>query len=173
MLKDWETFYFMLGSSGAGLIGLLFVVITLTAGFDRTQTFRGTRLYMTPTAVDFALILAISAVAIAPSLPIQTTAVLFAAVALVGLVFAVRSSIGIRQAPPPGIETPHWTDFWMYGVAPGVMYVGVLAAAVMLGMETPWAADALAALLLVLLLLSIRNAWDLITWIAPRRRDPA
>ena len=30
-----------------------------------------------------------------------------------------------------------------------------------------WAATALAALLMALMLLAIRNAWDLITWMAP------
>src|SRR6185295_1211955 len=157
----------MLGSAGAGLIGLLFVVVTLTAGFDRAQTFRGARLYLTPTAIDFALILAISAVAIAPELPLQLDAALLAVIALVGLVFAARSSIGIRQPPPPGIDAPHWTDWWMYGVAPGVLYAGMLASALGLWLEAPWAPFALGALLLILLLLGIRNAWDLLTYIAP------
>jgi hypothetical protein len=31
MPAAWETFYFMVGSSSAGLIGLLFVVVTLSA----------------------------------------------------------------------------------------------------------------------------------------------
>ena len=42
VLKDWETFFFMLGSAGAGLIGLLFVVVTLTAqsaGNQEQRTF--------------------------------------------------------------------------------------------------------------------------------------
>jgi hypothetical protein len=173
VLKDWETFYFMLGSAGAGLIGLLFVVITLTAGFDRQQTFRGGRLYLSPTVVDFALILTMSAFVIAPALPIQATAALIAATAIVGLVFAVRSSIGISGSPPAGIEAPHWTDLWMYGVVPGVIHAGILLSAAALWAEAPLAAYGLAALLLGLLLVSIRNAWDLITWITPRSRDAA
>ena len=37
--------------AAAGLIGLLFVVVTLTAGFDHAQASRGAKLYMTPTAL--------------------------------------------------------------------------------------------------------------------------
>ena len=173
MLKDWETFYFMIGSAGAGLIGLLFVVVTLTAGFDRSQTFRGTRLFLTPTAVDFAVILTVSAVAIAPGLPTQAAAVLFALIALAGLGFAVRSSIGIWRPPPPGIEASHWTDFWMYGVVPAAIYAAILASDIVLWFEEPLAPFAIAALLLILLLIGIRNAWDLVTWVAPRRKDAA
>jgi hypothetical protein len=173
VLHDWETFYFLMGSAGAGLIGLLFVVITLTAGFDRAATFRGARLYLTPTAVHFAIVLTISAIAIAPGLPASVVGTMFAAVAVVGLALAIRSSIGIRTPPPPGIEAPHWTDFWMYGVLPAAIYLGILAAAVVLVSEVPLAAAAMAALLLILLLTAIRNAWDLVVWIAPLRKDAA
>ena len=34
--------------------------------------------------------------------------------------------------------------------------------------ELPWAHNGLAAMITSLLLLAIRNEWDLITWIAPR-----
>ena len=68
-----------------------------------------------------------------------------------------------RQGP----TAPHWTDFWCYGCAPGVFYLGLITAAVALGMSVSWGQDALAAALLALLLLTIRNAWDLVVAIAP------
>src|ERR1700740_3153229 len=49
VFQGWDNFYFMVGSAAAGLIGLLFVVVTLTAGFDRDQAQRGQALYMNPT----------------------------------------------------------------------------------------------------------------------------
>ncbi len=66
MLQGWDNFYFMMGSSSAGLVGLLFVIVTLTAGVERSRAMRGARLYMTPTAVHFCVVLSDSAVALMP-----------------------------------------------------------------------------------------------------------
>jgi hypothetical protein len=168
VFHGWDSYYFMVGSAGAGLIGLFFVVVTLTQGFDRDRALRGASLYMTPSLIHFAVVLSMSAVAVAPGLPIPATAGLFAAVALVGLGNAVWATIGIafRRLGP---EAPHWSDVWLYGVAPSAIYTGLLIAAVGLSEELAWAAYATAALLLALLLIGVRNAWDLITWMAPMR----
>jgi hypothetical protein len=34
MFQGWDTFFFLIGSSAGALIGLMFVVITLTAGHE-------------------------------------------------------------------------------------------------------------------------------------------
>jgi hypothetical protein len=168
VFQGWDNFYFLIGSASAGLIGLLFVVVTLTAGFERSQATRGASLYLTPTALHFAVVLSVSAVAVAPRLAVSTQAAVVGLIALVGLVNTVGVCIGIGR-PPAGPETPHWSDFWLYGVVPTAIYLGLCAAAVGLGVGAEWAVPAMAALLLVLLLTAIRNAWDLVTWIAPKR----
>jgi hypothetical protein len=170
MFRGWDNFYLMLGSAAAGLIGLLFVVVTLTAGFDRPQNSRGSSLYLTPTALNFALVLSISAVAVAPPLPAIETSVVVGLIAIGGLAGAGRSMLGI-PTPPPGQDKPHWSDVWMYGATPALIYVSLLASAVAVWAGADWAAHVMAGLLLVLLLVSIRNAWDLMTFIAPMRRD--
>ena len=164
MFAGWNNFFFMVGSSGGGLIGLLFVVITLTAGSDRPQAAQGERIYLTPTAMHFAVVLTMSAVAIAPDLPRWLTAVLLGLIALVGLFHAARICIATARG-----VTPHWSDFWMYGAGPTAIYLGLVAAAVAVAAGWPWAVRGLAALLLTLLVTAIRNAWDLITWIAPKK----
>jgi hypothetical protein len=173
VVEGWENFYFLIGSAGAGLIGLLFVVVTLTSGFERSQTSRGANLYMTPTAFHFAVVLTLGAVAIAPGLPSAVIAAVFSITALAGLGIALRSCIGIRT-PAAGVDPPHWTDFWLYGAAPAAIYVGIaaVAAAIALGLQLTWAAMAIAGLVLILLLVGIRNAWDLVTFIAPMRKQP-
>ena len=159
-----------MGSAAAGLIGLLFVVVTLTSGRDRSQTERGASLYLTPTALHFAVVLSISAVAIMPRLTGQTEAALFGLGALIGLANAIRSTLGIRT-PRPDMEAPHWSDFWMYGAIPVTVYLGLSVSCIALWAREPWAAHAMAWMLLTLLLVSIRNAWDLVTWIAPMRSN--
>jgi hypothetical protein len=75
VFEGWNDFFFMIGSAGAGLIRLLFVVVTLTSGFERSQALRGAKLYMTPTAPHFAVVLSIGAVAVAPGLAVWGMAV--------------------------------------------------------------------------------------------------
>ena len=76
MFEGWDNFYLMLGPAAVGLIGLLFVVVTLTAGFDRSKAIRGQALYLTPTALHFGMVMVISAIAMAPRLgPAATAAV--------------------------------------------------------------------------------------------------
>jgi hypothetical protein len=170
MFEGWDNFYLMLGPAAAGLIGLLFVVVTLTAGFDRSKAVRGQALYLTPTALHFGMVMAISAVAMAPRLGPGATAVAIEVSALAGLAGAVRACIGIRGLRD-GKDDPHWSDFWCYGVVPIVVYLGLCAAALALGWRADWAAEAIAALLLILLLVNIRNAWDLVTTIAAVSKD--
>ncbi len=169
VFRGWDSFYVILGSAAAGLIGLLFIVVTLTSSFDRKLVMRAIEIYTTPTAVHFALVLTTCAVAMAPHLPIAVTAAIFGICALVGLVTAVNSCIGIQQGIPGG-EPQHWSDFWMYGVVPGLLYLGLACAALGLLLHADWALLAIAGVLLTLLLAAIRNAWDLVTFMAPRAK---
>jgi hypothetical protein len=166
MFHDWEDFYLVIGPASAGLIGLLFVVVTLTAGRERERILRGVALYMTPTALQFAVVMTLSAVIMAPGLGSLLAGTAVGICALLGLACAARAAWGIgrpRQGQPP----PHWSDFWLYGAGPGVVYLGLCAAAIAIWTRAGWAAPGLAALLLILLLVGIRNAWDLVTSIAP------
>jgi hypothetical protein len=169
VFQDWENYYLMLGPAAAGLIGLLFVVVTLTSGQDRSKVSRGQALYMTPTVVQFAVVLTVSAVAMAPRLAVSATAVATGVSALVGLANAARACLGIRALRKGKPEDPHWSDFWCYGVGPAVVYLGLCVTAVAIFVQAPWAAQATAASVLLLLLVGINNAWDLVTWIAPMR----
>ena len=168
MFPGWGDFFFLLGSAAAGLIGLLFVVVTLTSGTDRSQAQRGANLYMTPTAYHFGVTLFVSALAIAPALPAWAEGAIFTGVAFTGLFYAFRSTFGIRTVVLNG-EPPHWTDRWFYGFAPAAVYAAMFGAALAVWTRSACAPMALGGVLLVLLLLGIRNAWDLVTWIAPTR----
>jgi hypothetical protein len=170
MFEGWDNFYLMLGPAAVGLIGLLFVVVTLTAGFDRSKSIRGQALYLTPTALHFGMVMVISAIAMAPRLgPVATAAAIEVAV-LAGLAGAVRASLGIRAMTTGEID-PHWSDFWCYGVLPILLYLGLSVAALGLCWRADWAAEAISALLLILLSLNVRNAWDLVTAIAAASKD--
>jgi hypothetical protein len=171
MFEGWDNYFVLLGTAAAGLIGLLFVVITLTANFERSRALWAAGIYMTPIAVHFAAVLSISAITMVPRLTPPQVAVLVATLAAAGLAAASRTCfgiLGISKSDSP----PHWSDLWGYGVGPASVYVAIVGAATAIWLQLAWAVYALAALLLILLLLAIRNAWDLITWMAPQGPKP-
>jgi hypothetical protein len=167
-VPGWDNFYYLIGSASAGLIGLLFVVITLNAnaGRDRESALRGASLYMTPTVVNFGVVLSVSAISLAPALPMWAKGAAFAVAAAFGLGYALRACFGVavhhaRRA------LPHWSDVWFYAIAPAVIHLALAGVIIGVFWAPPrWLPYALAGLLLVLLLLGVRNAWDLVTWIA-------
>ena len=164
MFEGWHDFYVLLGTAAAGLIGLLFIVVTLTAGLDRARALRGASLYMTPTVVQFATVLLISAMTTAPLDPATARFLLLA----LGLAASLYAAINvIRMVTAKEFQPAHWTDPITYAVGPVVSYLALTGADV-LGWTSPthWP-FALGVMTVVILLCGIRNAWDLVTWLAP------
>ncbi len=166
MFEGWDNYFVLTGTASGGLIGLLFVVITLTSGIDRGRALKASEVYMTPNLVHFAVVLVSSALVLAPRLSPQLTAVILAGAALSGLGNAARTCRGIADFAKSG-NPPHWSDMPLYGFAPGALYVCLLGVAAAIWTQASIAATALAVLAMALMLLAIRNAWDLITWMAP------
>ncbi|MDB5693039.1 MAG: hypothetical protein JWO81_2102 [Alphaproteobacteria bacterium] len=170
MYRDWSDFYLLIGSAGSGLIGLLFVVSSLTSGLERATSQRGARLYLTPIIFHLAAIVVLSAVAMVPGVPRAAVVAVAGLIAAAGAAYAAMILHGLLNPIVP--EPPHWTDKYFYAVAPGALYLLLGAVAVAIRREAAWALMGEAALALALLLLAIRNAWDLATWLAPTA-DPA
>lgn len=166
MFHDWDNFYLLVGSAAAALIGLLFVVVTLTSSLEKQSASTGASVYMTPTVFHFGVVLVLSGLALAPGVaPLATgQGVGFAAVA--GMVYAGFVAVWIHQKKVS--PTPHWSDFWWYGVAPLVLYLGLAIDGVVLT-DGRHGTAAMAASLMALLLVGVRNAWDLVTFLAPRK----
>ena len=164
MFAGWQTLYQMTGEAAATLTGLLFIVASLTSGRSSSGQERGVILFTTPTVFHLASVLAISALALAPDGE-RSPAVLMFAWAALGLVYAAYLAVQLYR-----IETPsHWSDFWWYGTAPVVLYLALAGATVSVYAHVGHAAYFVALCLTMLLLVTIRNAWDLVTWLAPRR----
>src|SRR3954453_21034718 len=65
-LAAWQSFYVIVGSSGAALIGIQFVVMTLIASMRQRATADTLSAFGTPTVVHFSGALVVSAVMSAP-----------------------------------------------------------------------------------------------------------
>jgi formate/nitrite transporter FocA (FNT family) len=62
MFHDWENYYLLIGAAAGALIGLVFVVTTLTAGLDASRVSRGAKVYITPIVFHFSVVLIVSAI---------------------------------------------------------------------------------------------------------------
>jgi hypothetical protein len=166
MFEHWSEFYLLAGSAAAVLIGLIFVVVTLMQDRSRSSVLAGSKLYMGPVVLHVSFVLVLSAAALTPGITPAAFAAVVAALAALGLLRGVWSIVGISGLT--GEDKPHWTDVWFYGVIPtGLsLALGVVAGGFWVGLE--WAVNGAALVIIALLLLSIRNEWDLVTWLAPR-----
>ena len=170
MFEGWDSFYLLIGGASGALIGLLFVVATLTGNVGREQAMRGAQIYMTPTVFHFAVVLVTSAVTAVPHLPQRATASIVGALGVLGLAYALNVSWMLR-AKRVTPAAPHWTDLWCYGFGPAALYLAMIAAAWTLEISKTLGPDAVAGVTLCLLLIGIRNAWDLVTWLAPTAKE--
>ena len=169
ILKDWHEFYLLVGTAAATLIALLFVAASIGAGVMSPERASATRIYMSPVIFHFSSILLISLTVLVPSHPREAHAVLIVLNALVGaaasIVICMRVFLRARV-----VSETDWIDWLAYGVSPTLAYLGALAAAVLLFVNSTLAPDLLAVAVLVLLIANIRNAWD-ITLVMARRRS--
>ena len=65
-LKEWHDFYVLVGTAGATLLALLFVAVSLGAGYLTEERRSGTRMFMSPVVVHFTSVFFLSAVALCP-----------------------------------------------------------------------------------------------------------
>ena len=165
MFEGWENYYLMVGSSAGALIGLMFVVVTLTAGRDRAEVERGKHLYTSPIVWHLAVILTLSGAAAVPTMTVKFFASVAGGLAILGLWMCVRNAVAINRRP--GAPDSRGFDMVWYGVAPAIVYVGLAAAALAMLRGWQWGTTAVAADLMALLLVSIHAEWDLVTYLAP------
>jgi hypothetical protein len=167
MFEGWGEFYLLTGSAAAVLIGLLFVVVTLMQDRPRSSVLSGSKLYMGPVVLHVSFVLVLSAAALVPEITPRALAVIAGAVAIAGLVRGCYVIAGLARIRI-GEAAPHWSDAWCYGVIPTLFYLLLAIVAAGFWGEAAWAVDALAAVMIALLLITIRNEWDLVIWLAPK-----
>jgi hypothetical protein len=174
-LSAWESFYVIVGSSAAALTGLQFVVITLIADARVRRTQREINVFGTPIVMHFSVVLLVSAILSAPWRMFSDPALWITVIGIAGLTHAIvtrrRSRLVAQQLPDtykPVLEDRIW-----YLLMPTLGYVGLLGAGVALYRGHEGALRTIAGLVLFLLLVSIRNAWDTVTWVAETRGKEA
>jgi|SRR5882672_7091489 len=167
MFQGWDNFYIIVGSSAGALIGVMFIVATLTAGLETSRATRGARFYVTPIVFHFVIVVIVSAISAVPELPLAAVGTMLAFCAVAGLVYSTRNAMAVFGIK--GQDEPDRSDKLCYGILPVAAYLGLAAAAAAVWFAPAGAALAIGAIMLFLLLLGIRNAWDLATYLVQHR----
>ena len=162
-LASWQSFYVIVGSSGAALIGIQFVVIALVANVRRLVTTAASiSTFATPTVVHLGGALVVSAVMSAPWPSLSGASTALTMCALGGLGYA---TLVMRRARRQTDYKPLREDWVWYAVLPCGAYAALAAGALLLSTATQAAEFVIAAAALGLLLIGIHNAWDTVTYI--------
>ena len=169
VLTPWATFYSTMGESAAALTGLMFVVITIVSGDgSRRRNPDGVSTFSTPTVVHFSVALLISGVLCAPWPSVAGPGILLALTGLGGLGYLTRVTLLTARLRN---YRPDLEDWIFYTILPFVSYIAILGGAIML-FHTPRAAlFVLAGSVVLKLFIGIRNAWDVVTFLATGAAD--
>ena len=163
-LTAWSSFYVMTGSSAAALIGLMFIVITLVTGTERLRRAPdGIATFSTPTVMHFCAAFFVSAVLSAPWRSLIQPGVLIGIAGLSGLVYIIRVMWRTKRLSGYRADLEDWT--W-YTVLPFVAYGAIFGGALVLRHLPVDALFVLAGGVVLLIFIGIRNAWDIVTFIA-------
>jgi hypothetical protein len=164
VLAPWSSFYLMTSSSAAALTGLMFIVITLVTGTERARKSPdGISTFSTPTVVHFCSALLVSAILSAPWHALVSLAVVLGTASLGGVVYVLHVMHRTRQLRS---YTPDLEDWAWYTISPLGAYVTLLAGALLLITVPANALFVLAGGVMLLIFIGIRNAWDVVTYIA-------
>jgi hypothetical protein len=162
VLKAWESFYVIVGSSGAALTGLQFVVMALVAEIPGRGSSREIAAFGTPTVVHFCAVLFISAVLSAPWQTLSGPVIVLGISGVLGVAYAVV--VVIRARRQDGYK-PVLEDWLFHVVFPFLSYATLLAAALSLQRHPLPALFAVGAASLLLLFVGIHNSWDTVTYL--------
>jgi len=160
-LIEWDSFYLIVGTAGAALIGLQFIFMTLLASGPDRPSPDASQAFGTPTIVHFCTVLLVSALVRAPWKTAKPITMLIGLLGLAGVAYIIVVSGRMRAQHA---YSAGWEDWLGFAVVPGVGY-GILAFSA--GAALSDLRDALfgiAAAVLLLLFVGIRNSWDTVTY---------
>ncbi|MGA2126833.1 MAG: hypothetical protein ABSG76_11855 [Xanthobacteraceae bacterium] len=162
MLREWHDFYVLVGTASATLVGLMFVSASIGANFYNESHSGAMKAFVTPTVVSFSSALVVCVLVTIPSHSWASLAGLLGAGALLGLIYSGRILVALLVSRRFAVDL---SDSLFYALVPVAAYAALAAAAVLLYMQSTAGPNVVAAVLLVMLLAGIRNAWDMTLWI--------
>jgi len=165
-LEAWHDFYLVIGTAGLTLTGLLFVVVSFGARTVADRVATGVRAFVSPNAVHFCATLVVAAVFLVPSVPSSIVG-LFLLLGALGLLAYLAHTKVHRRWRENKLQVLDW--IWFVGL-PILSYVLILASGVAMLFGKLWSKYGIAVGLILLLVIGIRNSWDLVIFMAQREQ---
>jgi hypothetical protein len=156
-LERWHEFFVLVGTAGATLVALLFVAVSLGAGFLSDERAAATRAFYSPVVVHFTAVFFLAAIALVPAHRAAFFVVMICACALIGAAVSLFVTVQLLRHD----WTRYTQDHLAYALLPTIAYLALLVSAWLMGNGSDIAVDVLAGALLLLLVINVRNAWDL------------
>jgi hypothetical protein len=163
LLVRWQSYYVIIGSSGAALTGLQFVVMALIAEspFAANAGEEGVAAFGSPIVVHFCAALLLSAML---SAPWPAGPQIAAAVDLFGVAGMLYVLNVVRRARRQSAYKMVFEDWLWHIILPFASYTTFLVAGLMLPARPATALFVAAIAPAALLYIGIHNAWDSITY---------
>jgi len=170
MLAPWHEFYELLGTASAALIALLFVAVSIATGVltQEPDSRRNTSTYMSPVVFHYANILFLSLIALVPTQTWESFGTVIGAASAASVIYSIVIALRVH-----GNSISDLSDRLCYGIVPMLCYAAGLIVALLLFEEKPAGLNLLAGTALLLLVINIRNAWDLMISLARRVNRPS
>ncbi len=168
VLASWQNFYVIIGSAAATLTGLMFVATTLFAEVRMpvSSARAGLEAFSTPIVVHFGSALLLAAILSAPWQALWQAGLLLGVVCLAGVTLIV---LAVRWERRLTEYRSHLADWVWYRILPLVSYAALVVAGIVLPGSPAPALFVVGGAAALLLLVGIRNAWDLVTYLAIER----
>lgn len=141
----------MIGTAAGVIVGATFVVAALAAGMK--DRMRGADVFLTPSAIHLGSTLIGSAVLVAPTLGEVSLSFILSAGGVVGVIYTLRVAASVRR-----MELG-FADRMFHAILPVVAYGAIALAPPISLLRGVHAFRVLAAALVLLLVIGMRNAW--------------
>jgi hypothetical protein len=168
MLRAWEHVFEVTGPTGAQLIGLLFVVVTLGQGFSPSRVDTVIRAFVTPTLVHLSSVLLQAIVALSPWPSDAAAGIALVLIGLAGVVYGV-AAIGLKRRA--GIVELRGLNWLAYNGVPLIANAALVFGGAGLTIAIPSAPFVITAASTLLLIAGIFGAWDVTLWVLRTRKS--
>lgn len=166
LIQEWHDFYLLIGTAAATLVGLMFVSASVGGGYMTEERRLGIRTFFSPTIFHFAAVLVACLALLAPKQSWTALGALLLGCGLAGFIYAAW--VWRQMARMGTLRDIDLEDRMWYASGPVFCHLLVALAAALLLLQRPFGMDVLAVTLVLLLLVGIRNAWDITLWVVMR-----